>query len=160
MRGVVAVIVASVLLLDGCGCTAIGCPTVAVTIEVDVTATPAQLDGGLFRLCRNAVCNEYGIAIAGTKPILATIRRDELHVSHVGLAIDPHTILQIPNYLEEDLADGDVYTLELRDAAGAVVQSWRWEADYRERYPNGENCHDVPCRQVDLSSANAASQSP
>ena len=157
---VLALGLAGLTLLNGCGCTAIGCGNLGATLDVDVTATPAQLDGGLFRVCRNERCTEHVMAIAGTKAVLASVRRDDLHIGLTGLVIEPVLAVPVTTNDDRDLRDGDIYTLELFGAGGGVVQSWRWEADYRERYPNGRDCQDYACRYVELTSDNTTDQSP
>lgn len=149
MTVVLALSLASLTLLDGCGCTAIGCLN-EVKIGVDRTASTSQLTDGLFRVCRNTVCSEYVIRIQGSELVLADVRRDDLQAFLTGVKLGARIDLILQPNNEYDLDDGDEYSLQLLDKMGAVVEEWSWTADYTETYPNGRGCQDVPCRKVEL----------
>lgn len=134
-------------------CTAIGCYSGA---QLPVFETPdgTVLMGATVHVCRNSACSEATITQLppleqGTGSMLTGDLRADLTVWRraAGYEITVEVIADGP--YPYGLANGDVYTAELRDGA-AVLSTRAWTATYAESQPNGPDC-EPRCLQASLA---------
>lgn len=150
-------------------CSAIGCGS-AVTIKTPLRATFPTIRASSIEVCRNAVClsgsfatltdpPSPGTGVGVSFPEPQTIDRD--HTAHVDATISATgaTGLQLEvaywPWSMDDLRDGDLFELTVRDGAGRTVASASRSATYRTSYPNGKECGPV-CRTATVESDGGA----
>jgi hypothetical protein len=147
LRNAGLLLIAGALAQVGCSsdsCTTMGCSSLAV-IAGELPAPSGNLT---VEACRNGACSSAsdlapeGCRSVGTLPSLhicfesgATLRID-VAIYHDSSAAPP--------------TDGDVYTLQVRDASGATLVDFSGSATYRVHRPNGDGCDPV-CKTAELA---------
>lgn len=124
-------------------CTLAGCDS-SVGFELEV-ADGNALIGARLQVCRNELCGEAQITELPTtfegRPYqftggLAGVVR--LYQQPSGYAVS--AIVPEEGEFPYGLADGDVYTVELRDRDSMLLAAERWSATYHLLEPNGPDC--------------------
>ena len=134
-------------------CSSVACYSGAA-MRLSFDASYAALDGGGVRACRNELCKELVIRSDNGLGLWPVDVNDysvtfSFHYSTFDQVTGLELTLTAPS--RTDVADGDVYTFEIRDNTGAVVASQQWDATYKRVYPNGEDCDgDYWCRYATL----------
>lgn len=130
----VALLFASIAL-HGCG---LNCDNAACFDGAEIgfthSAPVSSLEGGHLRVCRDDLCSDG--SISGSDVAFSV---NDLAITHASVHLDVLSV-SVPPTTGVRLENGDVYTIELRDNAGTVVASKRWEATYMMVYPNGDDC--------------------
>jgi hypothetical protein len=139
------------------GCTLIGCMN-GVQMSVTVEASADWLRTSTIEVCRNGVCGHAtpsdlptatdtgkGVQLAG-----ALAGGVVVWTAPTGFRVDVQVGQGDPS---SSFANGDVYTVKLTGADGAVAGSVTRTATYVDSYPNGRDCDPTPCRQATLDPA-------
>jgi hypothetical protein len=140
-------LVAAALAPSGCSatdCTEMGCSSLAV-IEGEL---PAPNGAVTVTACRNGACNTLSdAAAAGCQTVSSQPWIEVCFVAGATLGIN---VAIYHDGSAPPLANGDLYTLEVRDASGATLVDFSGSATYREHRPNGDGCDPI-CKTAELS---------
>lgn len=153
---VLAASAVSCLLSEQRVCTLVGCDS-NVGFRVFETADGIALLDATLRVCRNDVCSEARISELPTVddfqgPPLGV--EGELSVEARVYSLSSGYELSATIWAQGEfpygLADGDVYTLTLRDRDSVLLSSQAWTATYAVSEPNGPDCEPT-CLRASLA---------
>ncbi|HEX2672560.1 MAG TPA: hypothetical protein VHM25_16875 [Polyangiaceae bacterium] len=135
-------------------CTMVGCDD---SEQLAFSATVAQVSDTNVSACRNARCWHGSIAASDLTASAAyrwlRLAADDGSNARVQCTIDPplpdSTVRLTITWDSPDspVVAGDVLSATFRDASGSTVFSTKGTIrSFKEYYPNGKDCDDVPCR--------------
>lgn len=132
------------------GCTHICNLTFCLGQMTWIGTVPDGLDASTFeaRICRNETCVEGPLAGIDEGPVVLEEGVEATLEARLEARLDRETIRI--DWAEDTFADGDVWTIEIRDSSGAIaIELEPTPVDYTETYPNGTDCPGV-CRSATL----------
>jgi hypothetical protein len=149
MRIPLLLVLTSLIVQPGCSsdsCTEMGCTSSSLL------SGEMPLPNGVVTVeaCRNASCTRLENAAAESCKLTQGTPRIEVCFSPASATTQPIGVIVYYDPGAPALADGDVYTLKVTDAAGQSLVNFTGTASYQEHRPNGAGC-DPACKSAELS---------